>query len=542
MSTDRPGRTGAPRGGGLSSDRQALLQKLLAKKGVRPLADRVIPRRPGRGPARLTFAQEAIWFLDQLEPDRALHSVPGAVRLSGALDVAALAGALLEIVRRHEALRSTIASDEGTPFQHVGPSPERFDLPLVDLSGRADAEAEVARLATEEAHRPFDLERGPLFRAFLLRLGEREHVLVLNFHHIVTDGWSMGVFTRELDALYRAGLEGRPSPLPELPIQMADFAAWQRAELESAGLERHLDYWRRQLAGDPNGVSLPPDKPRPPVMSFRGGHRSLKLDRPSSEALRALSKRHGVTLFMTLNAAFQVLFVQATGTTDVVTGSAVAHRNRKELEGLIGFLVNMLVLRTDLGGDPTFATVLERVKEATLGAWAHQDVPLPRILREVQPERDLGKNPLFQVQFSLLTPDHNPAVYGYGLSTGDVETIALPGLVVTPVDVQYDNARYDLAAFLWDMPDGIQGTFEYSTDLYEDATIARFVDRYERLLAMVVERPEARLSALAEELGRHEERARAAESEAYERSLRSGLRSLKRRRSGRSRQAPGGGS
>jgi len=528
--------------GGLSPERKALLAKLLAKKGVRPLAERGIPRRSEPGPARLTFAQEAIWFLDQLEPDRALHNVPGAVRLTGTLDQDALARSLREIIRRHEALRTTIVARDGTPYQRVAPPPETFELPLTDLASATDAEALVSRLATEEAHRPFDLERGPLFRAFLLRLGPTEHVLVLNFHHIVTDGWSMGVFTRELDALYRAFLEGRPSPLDELPIQMADFACWQRAELEGTGLEAHLDYWRRQLAGNPEGATLPPDKPRPPVMSFRGGHRSLKLSAEASQALRALSQRHGVTLFMTLNAAFQVLFVHALGRTDVLTGSAVAHRNRKELEGLIGFLVNMLVLRADLSGDPPFTEVLRRVKEVTLGAWAHQDVPLPRILKEVQPERDLSRSPLFQVQFSLLTPDHNPAVYGYGLSTGDVETIELPGLVMTPIDVAYDNARYDLAVFLWDMPEGIQGTFEYLRDLYEDETVARFVARYERLLELVVERPEATIDELARELARHEQSAREKESEDYERSAQSRLKTLKRRRGGRGRRPVGGAS
>ncbi len=512
-----------------SPERRALLAKLLKEKGLQPRAERTIPRRADAGPAPLSFAQEAVWFLDQLDPDQALHNVPCAVRLTGELDADALERSLGEIARRHEALRTTFRAVDGRPFQEVRAA-GTFRMPVTDLSDRGpEAEAEAVRLATEEAHRTFALEEGPLFRAFLLRLAEAEHVLVLNFHHIVIDGWSMGIFTDELNRLYRAFRAGEPSPLAELPIQIADFAVWQREELQGPALEEHLAYWREQLRGDPVGLTLPTDRPRPPVQSFRGKHRAVRLSARLSDALRTLSQRQGVTPFMTLTAAFLALLHHATRETDVVIGSAVAHRNKKELEGLIGFLVNMLVLRTDLSGNPTFAELQRRVREVTLGAWAHQDLPLTRLLREVAPERDLGKNPLFQVEFSLLTPDHNPAVYGYGLAAGMIETLSLPGLVMSPVEVQYENARYDVAVFLWDMPQGIQGTIEYSTDLFDDATIARLVERYEALLRAVAERPESTLAELVGLLEESERSAKSAAEKTHARSMKNKLKSIKRR-------------
>ncbi len=515
----------------LTPERRELLARLLREKGIAGAGERAIPRRP-EGPVRLSFAQEAVWFLDQLEPERALHNVPGAVRLTGRLDSGALARSLGEIVRRHESLRTVLTLRDGLPYQVPRPAGP-FSLPITDLGGlgRAEAEAEVQRLATEEAHRVFDMAEGPLFRAFLLRLTAQEHVLVLNFHHIVTDGWSMGVFTRELDQLYRAYREGRPSPLSEPTLQIGDFAAWQRAELAGKALEEHLDYWRQELAGEIAGVTLPTDRPRPAVQSFRGGHVTMQLSRKKSDELRALSQRRGVTLFMTLLAGFDVLMYDYSRETDVVIGSALAHRNRSELEGVIGFLVNMLILRTDLSGNPTFAEILERAKKVTLGAWSHQDLPLTRIVNEVQPERDLSKNPLFQVQFSLLTPDHNPAVYGYGLAAGMIETLELPELVMTPVSVQYDNSRYDVAAFLWDMPGGIHGTIEYSRDLYEEETIARMVRRYETLLDLVLERPEDTLEELVAGLARRDREVEAAAGRNFEESMKNKLKSIRRRRS-----------
>jgi hypothetical protein len=509
----------------------------LAEKGIAAPTDDRIPRRPaGTDRAPLSFAQEAMWFLEQLEPGAATHNQPSAVRLVGELDAAALGRALGEIVRRHEPLRTTFTTDGGKPYQVIAPatSLERFALEQIDLT-RLDASAagaEGLRLAAEEAQRAFDLETGPLFRAILIRIGAREHILTLNSHHIVTDGWSMGVFTRELDQLYRAFRAGEPSPLEELPVQLADFAVWQREHLEGEVAEGHLAYWKEHLAGELPSLTFPPDRPRPKVRTFRGGHRTVRLSSDLSDALRALSRRRGVTPFMTLNAAFHVLLFDACRETDVVIGSAVAHRNRKELEGMIAFLVNMLVMRTDLSGNPTFGELQQRVQKVTLGAWNHQDLPLSWILREIAPERDLARNPLFQVQFSLLTPDHNPAVYGYGLGSGDIETLSLPGLVMTPVDVQYENARYDVAVFLWDMPQGIQGTIEYSSDLYDPGTIAKLAERYEAVLRAIVRRPDARLEELAGELAELDRRSKAAAAQSFEATARKKLGAIKRRRSG----------
>ncbi len=533
---------GPPRGPGsaLSPARQKLLARLLAAKGVKA-ADAVqgIPRRTDRTqPAPLTFAQEALWFLDQLEPNTALHNQPGAVRLSGQLDVAALEQALGDILGRHEALRTTFVERQGTPVQVVAVE-SQYSLPLTDLSGqeRGAAEAEALRLATEAAGAPFDLEQGPLHRILLIRIASDEHVLVLTFHHIVTDGWSMSVFTKEFDALYRAALNGTTSGLPELPIQMADFAVWQRKNMQGAVLEEHLAYWREHLSGELASVEVPGDRPRPTERSFQGGHQGVELSKQLSDRLRALSREQGVTLFMTLDAAFLALLHHETQETDMVLGSAVAHRNRSELQPLIGFLVNMLVLRTDLSGDPTFTELLKRVRPAVLGAWSHQDLPLTRIIKEVQPERDLGRSPLFQVQFSLLTPDVNPAVYGYGLDTGSIETVQLPGLVMTPWHVPFNNARYDIAVFLWDMPAGICGTMEYARDLYDASTMERMARRYEALLTAVVERPESRLSDLVAGLQRAELDRAASAEQSYEHSMKSKLKSIRRRRA-----RPGDGS
>lgn len=529
-----PSRPGADKAARLSPQKKALLARLMAKKGLNaPAEERPIGRRGGTGPAPLTFAQEALWFLDQLEPDQAAHNQPGAVRLSGTLDVPALERSLGEIVARHEALRSTFSVTDGVPFQQITPV-GTWTLAVTDLSQGDDPEADALALATADSHKPFDLEQGPLFRSFLMKLGETEHILVLNFHHIVTDGWSMGVFTSELQALYPAFRAGRPSPLPDLPVQMPDFATWQRDTLKGAKLDEHLNYWKGQLKGELKGLTLPVDHPRPAVQSYQGRHESIVLSAQLSDDLRQLSKQQGVTLFMTLEAAFMSVLYDACHETDMVIGSAVAHRNRSELEPIIGFLVNMLVMRTDLSGDPGFEELLKRVRAVTIGAWSHQDLPLSHILREVQPDRDLGKNPLFQVQFSLLTPDRNPAVYGYGLDMGEVEKVMLDDVQMSPVKISFDNARYDIAVFLWDMPGGVAGTLEYSRDLYEPATIARFVKRYETILRAVVKQPATKLSALLAQLAEGDRETKAAAESSYKSSVKSKLKGLRKRRSGSS--------
>ena len=350
----------------------------------------------------LSYSQQRLWFLYQLEPSTSAYNIPTAVRLRGVLDSAALARTINEVVRRHEILRTHYGTIENKPVQFVG-LPGDIELKLSDFSELPESEREsrMLRLAAEEARMPFDLTRGPLLRACLVRLGPEEHVLVLTVHHIVSDGWSQGVLVREVGALYKAFSEGGESPLGELPVQYADFARLQRNWLAGDVLDKHLDYWRRQLAGPLPILELPADRPRPEVQSFRGATLTAHLPASLSESLNAICRREGVTLFMLLLAAFKVLLHRYTGQDDVVIGAPIANRNRVEIEGLIGFFVNTLVLRTDLSGDPDFRELLARVRKVTLEAYARQDMPFELLVEELQPERDLSRNPLFQVMFQL---------------------------------------------------------------------------------------------------------------------------------------------
>src|SRR5688572_27833418 len=366
-----------------------------------PKVSPIVPvERGGRLP--LSFAQERLWSSDRLEPGRAVYNMSMVWRLGGALDEAALKRSLSEIVLRHEALRTVFAEADGSPVQVVAPF-GAFALPVEDLSGlsEADREAAVRRRAREEAVRPFDLSAGPLFRAALLRLGEEEHVLLLSMHHIVSDGWSVGVLFRELSALYEAYREGGESPLSELPVQYADYAVWQREQLEGEVLDRQLAYWRERLADAPALLELPTDRPRPAGQTYRGATVPVELSPELLERLQALGRSEGATRYRTLPAAFQVLLSRYSGSADIVVGTSIAGRTRKEVEELIGFFVNTLVLRTDLSGDPSFREVLRRAREVTLGAYAHQEMPFEKLVAELQPERSLSHSPLFQVMFEL---------------------------------------------------------------------------------------------------------------------------------------------
>jgi amino acid adenylation domain-containing protein len=447
-----------------------------------PVLPPVVPmERTGALP--LSFAQERLWFIDRMEPGSAVYNIPMAWRLGGALDRAALERALGEIVRRHEALRTVFREVDGSPVQVVAPF-GGFALPVEDLSGlgEADRETAVGRRAGEEAERPFDLAAGLLVRAGLLRLGSEDHVLLLSMHHIVSDGWSMEEFFRELSALYEAYREGRESPLPELAVQYADYAVWQREQLAGEVLDRQLAYWRERLAGAPELLELPTDHPRPPVQTYRGASVPVELSPALLERLQAVGRSEGTTLYMTLLSAFQVLLSKYAGSEDVVVGSPIAGRTRAEVEGLIGFFVNMLVLRADLSGDPGFREVLGRVREATLDAYAHQDVPFEKLVAELQPERSLRHAPLFQVMFALQNAED-----GEG---------ALPGLKVGSVDAAMEIAKYDLSLTLAATPQGLRGALNYSTDLFERATIERMLGHLARVLEQVAADADARLSRL----------------------------------------------
>src|SRR6185312_3478346 len=435
----------------------------------------------------LSFAQERLWFLDRLEPGGALYNIPAAARLLGELDAAAVDAAVDEIVRRHEVLRTAFAEgSEGRPVQVIAPW-RRRPLPVVDLSAlpAGPREAVVRGLAQEEASRPFELAVSSMprmLRTALLRLQPGEHVLLVNFHHIAADGWSLGVFLRELGALYGAFAAGQASPLPSLKIQYADFAVWQRRWLQGEALERQLAYWRRTLADAPAVLELPADRPRPARRGARGAHRSFAIPPLLAADLAALAAREETTLFGVLLAGFQALLARWSGQDDVVVGSPVANRNRLETEPLIGFFVNTLVLRLDLAGDPGFADALQRAREAVLGASEHQDLPFEKLVEELAPARDRRYTPLFQVMFAL---QNAPA--------GDAR---LPGLTAEPLEVESGTAKFDLLLTLAEVDGGLQGVFEYAADLFDGATIERLGERFAALLRGALADPSRRLSDL----------------------------------------------
>ncbi|HVG07687.1 MAG TPA: amino acid adenylation domain-containing protein, partial [Thermoanaerobaculia bacterium] len=454
------------------------------------LASREVPEAPPIQPVPrtgsmrrlpLSFAQERLWFLDQLDPRSATYNIPAAVRLRGRLDTRSMAACLQEIVRRHEALRTTFAVDEGRPVQRIAP-PGPVALPVIDLEGQSKV-AEVAQsLSIEESRRGFDLERGPLWRATLLRLSEGEHLLLLILHHTVTDGWSMGVFARELSAIYEAFAGGLLSPLPELPIQYADFARWQREWMSGAVLEGQLAYWRRQLEGAPV-LELPSDRPPPRVRASRGASQSLELSRPLAVRLEELARREGVTLFMVLLGGFAALLSRYTEQEDVSIGTAIANRNRAETEGLIGFFANMLVLRADLSGDPSGRGLLARVRELALSAYAYQDLPFERLVQELQPQRDAETLPLFRV---VLTLGADPAL-----------GLALPGLTAEPWPLDTGSAKFDLTLQISASDRGLAGVLEYSSELFDTPTPQRLVRHFASLLEDLAADPERRVSGLA---------------------------------------------
>ncbi|HEX7182531.1 MAG TPA: amino acid adenylation domain-containing protein, partial [Thermoanaerobaculia bacterium] len=442
-----------------------------------------IPRRSGEGPAPLSFAQERLWFLDQLSPEVSVYNIARAFRLRGRLDAAALARAAGEIVRRHEALRTTFPAVAAGPVQEiVRELPVR--LPVVDLSGCAGAvrEAETGRLLQREARRPFDLQGGPLLRLLLLRAGPEENALVLAMHHIVSDGWSMDVFFRELCRLYGAFAGGGSAHLPELPVQYADFAVWQRERLRGETLAELLAYWKGQLAGAPALLELATDRPRPLLQSFRGAQETAALPAETARALRELARRAGVTPFMLLVAALAAFFGRLTGQRDVVLGSPIAGRNRSEIEGLIGFFVNTLALRTRWDGDPAFRELLEDARRVTLAAHAHQELPFEKLVAELAPERSLGRTPLFQVMLAFQNTG------GDGLD--------LPGLEVEPVEVRRDESRFDLELTAVDAGEGLAILWRYDGDLFDRASVVRMAGQLETLLRGLLADPGSRLSEL----------------------------------------------
>src|ERR1700754_806828 len=431
----------------------------------------------------LSFAQQRLWFLHQMDPSNAAYNMPLAFRLSGQLDVAALQWSLDEIVRRQQILRTTFDVLDQEPVQLVAAT-GALALTVTDFSSLPPSvsEMEAEMLATEETQRPFDLVNGPLIRARLMRLGTNEQGLLVTMHHIISDGWSQTVLLNELGALYEAAVADHTSPLPELSIQYADFAVWQREWLQGEVLDQQLEYWRKHLRGAPPSLELPTDRPRPAVQSFNGERYSFALSRDLTTRLLELSRREDATPFMTLLAAFYVLLYRYTGQADIVVGTPVANRSRQELESLIGFFVNTLVLRVDLSGDPTFRELLAQVREVSLGAFAHQDLPFEMLVEELSPIRDASRNPLFQVVFALQNmPD--PASRQLELD-------------ITPVEVKTARAQFDLMLDVISIDRQFYVTLVYNTDLFDASTIQLTGERFKVLLAGVVHGAGRRISTL----------------------------------------------
>jgi amino acid adenylation domain-containing protein len=430
----------------------------------------------------LSVSQQRLWFLDQLDAEKPVYNIPIAARLDGALYIDVLQHSLNAIVERHTILRTTFAMREEQPIQLISPL-RALPLPICDLSGLPVAEREAAALgmAYTEARRPFDLGSDLLVRAMVLRLNTNQHLLVLTMHHIAADGWSLGVFFRELGTLYAAYLSGETPVLPDLPIRYVDFALWQRRWLGSPALHQSIAYWRRQLAGAPALLELPSDRPRPPVQTFRGAEEPLVVPRELTAALRQLCQGQGVTLSVMLLAAFQTLLFRSSGQDDIVVGSPIAGRVRADVENLIGLFVNTLLLRTSLSGDPPFCELLERVRGTVLDAYAHQSLPFERLVEELQPERNLGYNPLFQVEFIL---EQAP------------QPMRLTGLASTPVEISNGTSKFDLSLSLAETTTELAGVIEYNTDLFDRTTIQRWIGQFQTLLAGIVAHPSQRVSQL----------------------------------------------
>ena len=467
----------------LAARKAEVLQFLHAAGAALSSAEPRIQPVPRDEDLPLSFAQERLWFLDQLEGKSPAYNIPAVLRLDGPLEVVALGDSLKEILRRHEVLRTTFPLVDGHAAQAIASTPA-LPLPVVDLRNLSEPEqaTEVRRLADEEAQRPFDLAADPLLRTTLLQLDAEAHVLLLTMHHIVSDGWSLGVFLRELGVIYGAFSRGEPSPLPDLPVQYADFAVWQRKWLAGGELERQLSYWKRRLAGAPPLLKLPTDRARPPVQGFLGDGQSFEIGSDLARRLKALSEESGTTLFMTLLAAFVVLLTRYSGQKEIVVGSPIAGRNLRETESLIGFFVNTLVWRTEVSGETTFRSLLGQVRQTALEAFAHQDLPFERLVAELRPERSLSYSPLFQVMFIM--------------QNAPMGKLEIPGMRRAALEMEVKVVRCDLTLSVEEAEDGLKGLWTYKPDLFDAATIARLSQRYRVLLESITRTPGAPVSEL----------------------------------------------
>lgn len=457
----------------LSAAKRALLEKRLRGETVSPRKKPTIPVRSPSDSLLLSFAQERLWFFNLLEPGNPAYNASFNFKLSGYLDIAALEQGINTIIQRHEILRTTFTADRGEPRQIIHPHlPIAISIiNLRDLSASEQA-IEVHRLSTENTDRPFDFAQGPLLRVTILQLAETEYIILTAMHHIVVDGWSIGVFIEELFAVYRAYKQGITPILPELSIQYADYSLWQRQQLQGDVLEKQLNYWKQQLAGIPPLLQLPSDRPRPPLQTNQGKTQFFNLSLTLTQQLRQLSQNAGTTLFMTLLAAFAVLLYRYSGQEDIAIGCPIANRDRTETRHLIGCLVNTLVVRSRLENNPSFAQLLAQVRETTLEAYQHQEVPFERVVEALQPDRNLSHTPLFQVMFVL--------------QNAPIAALELPGLTLTPLPPQISTTLFDLTLTIEETTTALIGTWEYSTDLFEAETIARMAGHFQTLLEGIV--------------------------------------------------------
>ncbi len=470
-------------------ERRPELMNFLGQVGamVQPAAPAVV-RLSRDEPLPLSYAQERLWIFDRLNPNSPVYNVSGGVHLKGHLDLSALERSVNEIVKRHEVLRTNFVIVDAQPRQHVLPDLQ-LEIPVIDLSKAAtvDRKEEVQRLveklAAEEVRQPFDLSIGPLLRMKVLKLSEAEHVLLVNTHHIVSDGWSIGVLVKEFAHFYEAFTSHKDPQLPPLPIQYADFAVEQRRWLQGNVLEKQLSYWKQRLRGRLPVLDLPTDRPRPAVQTFNGARENSLIPKTLTVAIYELCQRYDGTLFMVLLAAFELLLYRYTSQDDLLIGTPIANRTRAEIEGLIGYFANTLVLRADTSGDPSFLDLLDRVRAEALGAYNHQDLPFERLIEELQPRRDVSRSALFQVAFVL---QNTPS-----------QELKLPGLTFTPMPLGTGTSKFDLTLEVTEVEEGLALAVEYNTDLFDASRIARLLDHYQALLQSIVEAPEQPVSKLS---------------------------------------------
>ncbi|MCU0643016.1 MAG: condensation domain-containing protein, partial [bacterium] len=467
----------------LSPEKRELLELMLKEKGVDLLGAKIVSQGRENNKFPISFGQQRLWFLDQLDPGTPLYNNPAAVILKGKANIPALEKALNEIVQRHEVLRTTFAMENDQPIQVIDAEMpiklEQIDLRHLPASER---EQEAMRIAKEEAQKPFDLTTGPLFRVTLLQLADQEYFMILVMHHIVSDGWSLSIFIQEVAILYKVLVAGHPSPLPELQVQYADFAHWQRQWMQGKVLEDQLSYWREQLRDAPPVLNLPLDHPRPGYQSTNGRTHFFDFPDHLRQAIDAMAKQEDVTLFMIVLAAFNALLFRYTGQADICVGTPIAGRNRRETESLIGFFVNTLVMRADLSGNPTIRDLLKRVKNVAVGAYGHQDIPFETLVEKLQPERDMAISPFFQVMFVHLDTT--------------TQTLKLPDITIEPRQIDSGTAKFDLTFVIEENEEKLAGQIVYNTDLFEPATIERMAAQFQVLFDGMVKDVERRISEL----------------------------------------------